>query len=547
MSAGDFSKDDTRLFDAKDPKLRFRLWVRVSEGAEIYRYFFWRRILKLCAVLLVVGWLATAGAAWAFVKYRRGYDGVRFHHLALYPFFHRQHLTGLGRHYIAQGRIELEKKNYRTAYQLLMAGIARAPADIESRRLVAFTQIRLGRTDLALQTLSDGAVFALDNLDYQKLLFGFLLETHDDEQVVALARRLLPSHPTTTLVHQFIAVQLATAHFQRGRYDDAERIIADWKLENALEAQVLLARCDWERGYRDLALARLERQIARFPNRDEVYLELVRCQRELGHVGEMRRYALLRQFNDPASPGPRIDLLHGYRLTGDTTAHERELATYLATFGADPKALLLLAWFAIDTAQPAVAQRVFETAREKEFPLSPFALARVQAALAVHDYRGALEFADAALAAADANNERLTSFLNGLRAIALIGLQDLRSGELLIESFLGRESLRMADALLLARLLRDLDVPKSARRILERAAAVDSLNQAALSELIRLDADAGNRAALLENVPKLLQLRKPSRVALEAALPHLSDPTDAPLRDRIRAALAPGGAPSTNL
>jgi hypothetical protein len=59
-----------------------------------------------------------------------------------------------------------------------------------------------------------------------------------------------------------------------------------------------------------------------------------------------------------------------------------------------------------------------------------------------------------------------------------------------------------------------------------------------LAELIRLDAELGDRAALAENLPKLLAMRKHSRTTLQETLRALTEPSDAPLRDQIRAALA---------
>ena len=59
---------------------------------------------------------------------------------------------------------------------------------------------------------------------------------------------------------------------------------------------------------------------------------------------------------------------------------------------------------------------------------------------------------------------------------------------------------------------------------------------------MRIDAEAGNRVKLAENLPKFLRLRKPSRAVLEASLLRLDQPADAPLRDQVRSALARASA-----
>jgi hypothetical protein len=508
----------------------------------IWVHVFWRRIAGTIVLLAVTGWLAAAAGVWSFVRFQRGYTDVRYLDLAFYPWRRADYRTGLGEHYLRTGREALEKKNYREGYALLQAGLTRLPHDVAGRRLLASTQVRFGRADLALVTLADGATLAHVDLDYLKLLFALLLETHEDDRLIALAKKLLPPQPDTVLAHQFIALQAATAHFERGRYDEAERLVAEWGLGNSLEGSILLAKCDWENGYPDLAMLRLESEIARFPKRDELYLHLVRYHRELGHAAEARRYALLRQFNDPASPGPRIDLLHTYHATDDKAAAQRELAAYLADFSADPQALVLLAWFAVDTIQPELAARLASLAHERSFPLNAFNLARVQSLLGAQKYQAALDLAVTAMREENEDNNQLASTLNGLRCLALYGLKEFARAELMLNSFLGQSNLRAGDALLLAKQLRLLGATASARAVLDRATVLDPLNQAALGELVRIDAEAGNRVKLAENLPKFLRLRKPSRAVLEETLLRLDQPAEAPLRDQIRSTLARASA-----
>lgn len=538
----DHSKDDLQSFNPRDPAYRFKLWVRVVTPDTIWVHVFWRRIALTLAVLAVVGWLAAAAGVWSFVRFQRGYTAVCYLDLVFYPWRKDAYRAGLGQHYLALGRTALEQQNYREGYTLLQAGLARQPNDITGRRLLAYTQVRFGRADLGLKTLSDGAELAGADLDYLKLLFALMLEMHEDDRLIALAQKLLPPQPDSVLAHQFVALQAATAHFERGRYDDAERLVADWSLGKSLEGSILLSKCDWERGYPDLALLRLESEIARFPKRDELYLHLVRYHRELGHADEARRYALLRHFNDPTSPGPRIDLLHTYHATDDKAAEQRELATYFNDFSADPKALVLLAWFAVDTIQPELATRIASLAHERSYPLNAFNLARVQALLGAQQYQAALDLAVTAMREENEDNDNLASTLNGLRCLALYGLKDFVRAELMLNSFLGQSNLRAADAMLLAKQLRLLDAKTSARAVLDRATVLDPLNQAALAELVRLDAESGNREKLAETLPKLLRMRKPSRAVLEETLLRLDQPADAPLRDQIRTALTRASA-----
>jgi hypothetical protein len=490
----DLSKDQLQTFNPRDPLYHWKLWVRIVSPDTIWYHIFWGRIALALVALCLAGWLAASTAAWAFVKYQRGYKEVAFVDLALFPLRRAHYREGLGRHYLALGRTELERKNYREGCSLLAAALARLPDDLPTRRLVAITEVRLGLPLRALRTLGDAPPRARTDLDCLKLLFGLLLEAQEDERVLAHARTLLPDQPDAVLAHQFVALHAATAHFHRGRYDDAERLITDWQLDKSLEGALLVARSDWERGYTQLALLRLESELARFPQRDELYLYLIRFHRELGRLGGARRYAILRNLRDSTSPGPRIDLLRSYHATHDTAAVERELATFLADFKTNPQDLVLLAWLAVDNAQPALASKIHALATEQGFPINAFNLARIQSALAAQEFRPALTACDQAAREENEDNPNFLSTLNGLRSLALFGLKDHQRGEVMLAAYLSPARPRAADALLLARQLRLLGAADQARTVLDRACAVDPFNQAVLAELVRLEAEAGDRA-----------------------------------------------------
>lgn len=535
----DFSKEEIVVFDPRDRAHRRKLWVRVAAPGGAYHHVYWRRVALALAALALAGWLGLAGAAWGYLKFRRAYDGVRYLDLVFYPWRRAAHQAGLGHHYIAAGRAAWERQAYREAYALLLAGLARVPGDIAARRYLAIIESRIGRPDRARQTLIAGLAHARGDLDYLKLLFGLLLEAQEDERVIALARELLPAAPDTARPHQFIALQAATAHYHRGRPAEAERLIAEWRLHRSLEAQLLLARCEWQRGQRELALARLERAVPEFGRRDELHVELVRLNRELGRHAEARRHALLRHFHNPGSAGARIDLVHTHRLAGDTAAEQRELAAYLAAFAKDQPGLVLLAWFAVDTAQPALAEQAHALARASRLPLAVFDLARAQALLAARDYAGALALTEDLARAAAPPSETVAALLGALRAVALYGSGDPGRGQIALSAFVESPRVRATDLLLIARQLGALGHAAPARRALARASELDPRNEPVLAELVKLDTAAGDRVALAANLPRLLPLRRHHRATLEATLRTLTEPGDAPLRAQIEAALAP--------
>jgi tetratricopeptide (TPR) repeat protein len=488
----------------------------------------------VAATLLVTGWFTFAGGVWGFLRYYRDYQDVSYLDIAFYPWRSEQFRTGLARHYLTLGHEAVEKQNYRDGYALLMAGLRRVPEDLGARRKVAVIQVRYGVMHRALDTLVDGLAYNPD-LDYLKQTFGWLLEAREDERVISVARTMLPAKADADLKHQFIALQVATANFQRGRYDETERIVGEWGLGNALEGQILLARCDAERGSIPKAIKRLEGEMARFGKRDELYLELVRLLRSQGNFGEARRYALLRQFNNPASAGPRIDVLYAYHETDDRAPEAREIEAYLTDFRADRRALDELAVFAANTHQPALLVRVRGIAESQRFPIDGITLSQTMEAIEREAYRDALNIIEAAKMEKDSYQAQL---LNGARAVALYGVADNEGGHRAVINFSENARLRAADALLFARQFRLLGVPQEARSLLERACTVDPFNEAALAELVRLDADVGDRTALADRLPRLLKMRKPSRPVLEEVLLRLQQPEDAELAKQVRDALA---------
>ncbi len=541
MDLGKFEKSQ---FDAAAPAYRRKLWVQlVSPGGATHLVFFWRRIAAVLLLLLLLGWLAAAGAAYAFVRVRHDFAGLSYLNLVWPPRW-PQHREALGRNYLARGQSALAAGEFADAAQFFAAGLARVPADIAARRQLAIIYLRFGQLQAGLDILSAGLAQARDDLDYLKLTFGLLDELKEDTRILELARLHLPSQPDEVLVHQFVALQAAGARYQHGDYTGAEQLIADWRLDRSLEGQLLLARCDWERGYPELALLRLQQQRERFPQRDELPLQLIRFYRELGRTEQELNEALIRHAADPFSPGPRIDLLYARQRNQDQVRLNQEREAYLKDFATDPSALLLLAWFASDTGDAALARRLRDAAVAGGQPVTNFEFALVQCLALNRDYPAAQAAIDLALQGPAAADPRFAGTLAGLRALVCFGAGDTENGELHLKAFLLRQRPRANDSLLLARRLLELGATTAATRILETAVRQDPLNQAVLTELVRQQAQAGDRSALLTSVPRLLAMRKPARAVLQEATLRLdpTQPADLELRTAIQAALEKSSA-----
>jgi hypothetical protein len=529
----DLSKAVAPNFDPASPEYRWKLWVTVvSPTDEPHLVVFWRRIFGALFVLALVGWLAAAFAVTLFIRQRHDFAEVSYLNIVL-PHRWPLHRQSLGRHYVARGQEALARGEFPLALAHYIAGVGRDSSNLPARRQLAIIYFRFGQPHNALRALTDGLDQAARDLDYLKLTFGALFELQEDARVLEFSARILPAQPEENLAAQFLALSAATARYHRGDYDGAERLLRDWRLARSAEGLVLAAKCEWERGYPELALAQLQAQRARFPGRDEIPLQLIRYYRELGRDTDALNESLVRHVADPASPGPRIDLLHSLHRTRDHGRLARETDRYVADYTADSKALILLAWFAADAGDLGLVRRVEAIAREKKHPLDAFDLINVQALIAAGQYHDALAAAETSLRREGGANPQYASVLAGLRALACFGAGNPTDGEVYLQGFLAKEHLRASDAVILSRRLAEVEAQPQARRVLATAALYNPLNQAALTELVRLDARASHRAGLVEFLPKLLTMRKPSRAALQEALLALDD-TD-PAQRALRA------------
>jgi hypothetical protein len=98
-------------------------------------------------------------------------------------------------------------------------------------------------------------------------------------------------------------------------------------------------------------------------------------------------------------------------------------------------------------------------------------------------------------------------------------------------------SLRSAEVLLYARILKSLDQPDLAHQLLSKAFAAFPDFEPLLIEAVRADLAARDRAQLADHLPTLLKKRKVPRDVLEPALPLLDQPADAALRASVAALL----------
>ena len=472
----------------------------------------WARLLGSFLLLMIVGWFCMAGALFLHFKYNKEFDEVSYAKmLTLLPFGLNEHRVTLGNYHIEKGLEEVKEGNYRDALRLLRLGVARAPANLEGRRVLAeFYEIALKRHDIAADQLLKGLEQSgLEDLDYLKQTLRVLLRYQMDEEIQNLADKYLPEAPDLTNINRTLAFGAANANYLRGNYDRADDYLITYQLLESLEGVLLSAQISWDRGNQIAAITKLKESIRRFPNSEPLLMQLSSYHRELGQIDEARRVAILRNVSDPLSPAPRLELLYIYNKSGDIEREQRETLRMLQQFRDDEAAFQALANFAADTGNIDLARRTYEEALENEFNIDAFALLLIEAHLVDKDYEGALDFSEELLKERPDWLTQRWAIFNSLRAVASYGINRPDLGEIYLQDFLDEAQNQPQTYLAVARRFSSVGRYQQSRKVLMLAYQKAPTNQKILSELIRTELTLGSTENLNRLLSRLLQMRRP--------------------------------------
>ncbi len=499
--------------------------------------FVWRRVALTLLVAGLLGWLSLAAAAWWFVRHKRGFATVEFLDLAL-PHRWDDYERKRGDDYLRRAEAALAAQHYREGFQMLRVGVAKSPANVAGRRALADFYVAVGRPDLGIKTLEEGAAHAGDDVGFLRSYLQLLLANHRDDEVLALAGARLGDPALPAEAGHVLALGGALAAFNRGHFDRAEDLLARPGLARSIEARHLLARIEWERGFPELALRRLRALVDEAPPTEEPYATLFGWYRERGRHSEAESVAVLRVIRFPESMQARAGLLYGHRDRGSTERLAAELERMLED--AERIALLApaVADFAVQSADVALADRLAAALAGQEAPAALAALVPIETRLAARDFAGALERLERLNSERPDWLEAHRATLTGLGAIAHYGIARNSIADLYLGNFLDSPGLRAETLNVMAARLRTLGFPEAARRVCETAVRSDPLNQPALATLVELDLEAGGLEEVARHVPALLAMRRPPRPLLERALRALEEPApESTARERAVAGL----------
>lgn len=496
---------------------RWRPFVFVEDTKGRRLIVYWRRLGLYLAALALAGWLAAATAVWATLRHRHDFAGLSYLNIVL-PFRWDEHRRALGRHYISRGRQALADSRVHDAVFNLRTGLHRAPAETEARQLLAEIYLRSGRPDLARDLLLARISQEWQNQPYLKAVCALLTQTNQDQEIVRLARELLPAPPASGQpAAEYLALQAAQASSQLGDPSTARELLRSWSLEQTTEGILLLAEIDRAEGYPQLAVVHLQEAVTRFPHKPELSLALLRLLLDLDQTEPARQLALQRYSANPASPGARIDLLHFHVVDRDQARIERETASFVRDHANDLRALILLAQFAVRTVQPAIALRVREAAVQAGHPAHSFHVMEAETLIRAAAYPEALE----ALARADHDPApRHDTLLTGFRAVIARSQHDSTALNYL-GSFLAQRP-PAGESLAIAQLFNRIAESRLALRVLQEAVERDPTRQELLSLLVKTATELGDQTELATYLPRLRALPNPPRTIVDAAAQRLA-------------------------
>lgn len=516
--------------------IRSRLARRVKgRNNKVVFQLLWGRLVAVFVALTILGWVSTAAGAWLFVKYRRDFPEVRFVDILL-PHRWEDYRVSRGDYYIATAKKNLEEGDTLNVLHFLRVGVQQSPDNAEGRLILASIYNAIGRPELGIKLLESHAYSHADDQEYLSTLISLLFANHEDESVTRLTGKLLGDDRETTDINLMLALAGATASFNRGDYTRAEEIIADYDLTQSRTGTMLQARINWETGHSDVAIRQMKR-VAQSGGalKDEATGFLTEYLWSNGNKEGALQAAMLSFISDPLNHAPRLRLLSIYDLMGNTEKRQEEVETFIELFGTEEPAIQSLVDFAGRSGDTELADRLYELVRSEGMDSENAALAVIEARVVKGDFNGAIRFRQEI----EDNIQNWTPVqlgeLQPLLTTANVGIGDPENADLLLQSVLTNPNIRPNQMLQFAQRLIQVGDFVRGREVLQHVHTTQPLNQEALGRLIRLDIETGNNQDIVENVNRLLKMRKPPPVVLQEVRRHVS--SDAFLFQRGRGQL----------
>jgi uncharacterized protein HemY len=439
------------------------------------------------------------------------------------------HLYRKGEYYVSVAKEALGRQDYAEFSRYIGTGAQLSPANLEAQRLCADLFFAFQRPLDAYQLLEESLVFAKQDREYFRQYVQRCFMLDQDARLIATATKHLGDPAVAEDIRADLRLAAAQAHFLRGDFADAARLIKEHRLDQTADGYLLNCQLLWESGDRTGALAELDAALAVFPAGVRLLEMKARWLKESGELARAKDTLDLLAISQPGRPGPLIQSL--YLLPGDADRVRREalLEKIIAAFGNQEQPMLDLARFGNDTADVALTARLAKLALERKFGNRVrFDLVHVECLLNAGRARETILLVDALYKQAERDQwvaETRMAF-DALRTIAYFADGQTEIGSINLQKLLQHRKVPPQVLVAASRKLIAARRYDEANEVLIQAHLQNETNQAILMQIVRLKLDHPPISADLETYLRRLMLnRRPSPEVLRAALRRLGSDT----------------------
>ena len=439
------------------------------------------------------------------------------------------HLYRKGEYFVSVAKEALARQDYAEFSRYIGTGAQLSPANLEAQRLCADLFFAFQRPLDAYQLLEESLVFAKQDREYFRQYVQRCFMLDQDARLIATATKYLGDAAVAEDIRADLRLAAAQAHFLRGDFADAARLINEHRLDQTADGYLLNCQLLWESGDRSGALAELDAALAVFPAGVRLLEMKARWLKESGEFSRAKDTLDLLAISQPGRPGPLIQSL--YLLPGEADRVRREALTekIIATFGTQEQPMLDLARFGNDTSDVALTARLAKLALERKFGNRVrFDLVHVECLLNAGRARETILLVDALYKQAERDQwvaETRMAF-DALRTIAYFADGQTEIGSINLQKLLQHRKVPPQVLVAASRKLIAARRYDEANEVLIQAHLQNETNQAILMQIVRLKLDHPLISADLETYLRRLMLnRRPSPEVLRAALRRLGSDT----------------------
>ncbi len=439
------------------------------------------------------------------------------------------HLYRKGEYYVSVAKEALARQDYAEFARYIGTGAQLTPSNLEAQRLCADLFFAFQRPLDAYQLLEESLVFAKQDREYFRQYVQRCFMLDQDARLIATATKHLADAEVAEDIRADLRLAAAQAHFLRGDFADAAKLIKEYRLDQTADGYLLNCQLLWESGDRSGALAELDAALAVFPAGVRLLEMKARWLKDSGELNRAKDTLDLLAISQPGRPGPIIQSL--YLLPGEEGRARREalIEKIIATFGTQEQPMLDLARFGNDTSDVALTARLAKLALARKFGNRVrFDLVHVECLLNAGRARETILLVDALYKQAERDQwvaETRMAF-DALRTIAYFADGQTEIGSINLQKLLQHRKVPPQVLVAASRKLITARRYDEANEVLIQAHLQNETNQAILMQIVQLKLDHPAIAADLETYLRRLMLnRRPSPEVLRAALRRLGSDT----------------------